>query len=127
MIISLISNWLYWHFIEFPIEILKGTWNFIVFFLNYFSISKLIRTFFSPWKKAEWDKPKGFNPGLLFKIGFSNMISRVIGAFLRSFVIISGFVLVIITLIIGATVFIFWIISPALIVLGLIKSFEIMF
>src|SRR3989344_7820926 len=79
-----------WHFIDAPRNILRGWGNILWFNFNYFSVGLLLQTFFSPWRRITWDYGRGFNLGAyLFTLG-SNLISRIIGAIMRSFLVAAG-------------------------------------
>lgn len=127
MTLSFVLTWLYWHFIGAPLNILKGTLNFIVFILNFFSIPILLKTLFSPWRRYAWQKPKGFNISLAFQTASFNFISRIIGALIRIFVIIIGILFIVLTIVAGLSLLFLWIISPFLIIKGIIYAFSIIF
>ena len=72
--------WALWHFYEMP-KFLFGVWkNYILFALNYFSFSLLLKSFFSPWRKYRWNYPKGFDVGEFLSTFISNTFSRILGA-----------------------------------------------
>jgi len=86
----ILIQYLSWHFFDVPKDILRGWKNFLKFGLNYFSISLLFKTLFSHWRKYRWFYPKGFDIGKYIEVFFSNLISRILGAILRIFLIISA-------------------------------------
>jgi len=115
---SIILAWFSWHFFEAPKSILKIWRNFLQFNLNYFSIGSLLKTLFSPWKKNEWSYGRGFDIGRYFSVFFSNMISRILGAVVRSFIIAFGLFIEILILFAGAVVFLSWLALPILLTMG---------
>lgn len=83
-------QWISWQFFDVPKNILKAWKNYLKFYWNYFSILLLIKTFFSPWHRYKWSYGKGFDIGKYFEAFVSNLISRILGAILRFFLIIIG-------------------------------------
>ena len=117
---NIFTLWLYWHFLEAPKGILRGWRNFLKFGLNYFSLPLLLKTFFSPWRRYSWAYPRGFSIGIYIEVFFSNLISRFLGAMVRSFLVVIGMFFVALLAIGGLIVFLGWIILPFLIALGLL-------
>jgi hypothetical protein len=119
--------YLSWHFLEAPKNILTAWRNFLKFCLNYFSIPLLVRTLFSPWHKYFWSYPRGFYPGKYLEVFISNLISRVIGAITRIFLIIFGILAEIFIVFAGIIILFGWLILPALLIAGLIFGIKIIF
>lgn len=107
-----------WHYLDATRDILKGWGNILWFNLNYFSVPLLLRTLFSPWRGIQWKKRKGFYlTDMLFTL-MSNIISRILGAIVRSFLIIAGLLLEVTLLLLGVFFLIFWLFLPFLIFMG---------
>lgn len=124
---NIVLLWLYWRFIEAPKQIFKGWKNILVFNWNYFSVSLLFKTLFSYWHQYRWHYPRGFDVGKYLEVFFSNMISRVMGAIVRIFMILFGIIVQLIILIIGIAILAVWLTMPLLIALGALKSIELLF
>jgi len=120
---NIIFLWLAWYFIETPKQILRGWKNILGFNLNYFSIPLLFKTLFSYWHQYRWYYPRGFDIGQYLEVFFSNLISRILGAVMRIFMIVFGVAVEIIILVIGLIILIAWLAMPALIVLAVLKVF----
>ena len=118
-------QWISWQFFDVPKNILKAWKDFLDFGLYYFSVSLLIKTFFSPWRRYKWSFGKGFDIGKYFEAFFSNLIFRILGAILRCFLIIIGLLFEIFIIFAGAIVFFGWLILPALLIAGLIFGFKV--
>jgi len=120
---SVLSEYLKWHFYEMPKEIQKGWFNYLRFYLNFFSIPILLKTFFSPWKRYRWSYGRGFSFSRYFEVFISNMATRVIGMVMRTILIIIGLIVDIFILVAGACVYILWwflpVLIPAIFVIGL--------
>jgi hypothetical protein len=106
----------FWHFIAFPKKILKATFNFLRFGIRYFSIPFLLKTLFSHWHRYYWSYPKGFDLPLYLEAAFSNLISRIIGFFLRSILIFAGIFFEIFVLVSGIIILIIWYLLPVIVV-----------
>lgn len=124
---NIIFSWLKWHFFEAPKSILQIWRNFLKFNFDFFSVGVLIRTLFSPWKKNQWSYGRGFDIGRYFSVLFSNLISRILGAVVRLFLIIFGLLIEIFIFLGGAFVFLFWIIMPVLLIFGFWLGLKIVF
>ena len=116
---NLIFQWFSWQFLEIPRKVLKAWKNFLKFYLDYFCVPLLIKTFFSPWRRYVWSYPRGFDAWKYFETFFSNLISRILGAFLRFFLIIIGTLVEILIFFGGAIVFILALTLPVLILFSL--------
>lgn len=112
-----------WHFIEVPKEILRIWKNFLLFNLNYFSIPLLLKTLFSPWRKYKESYRGAFNIGRYLETFFANIIYCVLGAIVRSFLIIIGLLLEVFIFFAGPIVLIIWIVLPIILLLALIIGF----
>lgn len=111
--------WLSWYFWDMPGDILKINKNFLHFGLNYFSIPLLLKTFFSPWRQYRKIYPRGFDFKEYASVFFGNLISRILGAVARLFLIVIAIIFEILILIMGIVLFVLWFLSLPLI-LGLI-------
>ena len=123
---NIFFQWLSWHFLEVPLNILKAWKNFLLFNLNYFSISLLLRTFFSPWRRYQFSYGRGFDFGRYLEAFASNLIFRIIGAFLRSFLIIIGILVEIAIFFAGIFILISWLASPVFLIAALIFGIKIL-
>ncbi len=120
---NILSQYLLWHFIDSPRAILMAWKNFLLFNLNYFSLSLLIKTFFSYWHKYRWYYPKSFSFGKILEVFFSNLISRIMGAILRFFLIIIGLLAESLIFFIGLIVLLIWFLLPAFLAIGFTIGF----
>ena len=124
---NMISLYLKWHFIDRPKAILDGWLNCLKFNLNYWSVPILLKTYFSHWRKYRYSYGRGFDFGRFFEAFFFNLISRVLGALMRSFFIAIGLAAEVGIFVIGLFVFLFWLVIPVLVILGFIYGFKIIF
>ena len=115
----ILARYLVWQFIGIP-RSLAGAWkNFLWFNLNYFSIPLLLRTYFSHWRRYYSSYGKGFSITRYFESFVFNMMSRIIGAILRTFFIIIGLFLETAIALAGLLVILIWLVSPFVLIFGL--------
>ena len=119
--------YLEWHFIDRPKSIWQGWKNCLKFNLNYWSAPVLLKTFFSHWRRYRYSYGRGFDLKRYFEAFSFNMISRTIGALLRSVLIIFGLATEVVVFILGFGVLLLWLAMPFLLVLGFIYGFKILF
>jgi len=123
---NLLGQYLIWHFCDVPRNILHAWRNFLLFNLDYFSIPLLIKTLFSPWRRYAQSYGKGLNIGRYFEAFVFNMMSRLIGAILRFFLILVGLLVEIFIFFIGAGILLIWLLLPLLLIGGLIFGFRLL-
>lgn len=92
---------------------LIGIWkNFIIFVKEYYSISLLLKTLISPWRRDITRRPRGLDIKRLFEVLAFNIISRGIGFLLRSIIIVIGLICLIGVIVFGFLTLIIWLILP---------------
>ena len=118
MIFSLTLEYVVWHFTRMPLEIAKAWRNILLFNLEYFSLPLLLKTIFAPWRRIQWSAGKGFNIAKLLEALASNLISRILGAVIRSVLIVAGLATEAALLAAALATLIAWFLLPIAIVLG---------
>ena len=124
---NILFAWISWQFYDVPKFILKTWRNYLAFNLNYFSVLQLLKTLFSPWRQYRWSAGRGFDIPRFFEALFSNLISRVLGAIVRIFIISIGLSIEIFIIFTGFIIFLGWFILPILLILGIYHGFRITF
>jgi hypothetical protein len=124
---NIFFQYIFWHFWESPKSVLIGWGNFLKFGLNYFSLPLLLKTLFSPWRRYSWSYGRGFDIKIYLEVFLSNLISRILGAVLRIFLIILGILFEIFIFFSGLIVFLGWLILPLLLIAGFFYGFSILF
>ena len=123
----LLIRYLRWHFGKQTRKILEGWENFLAFGIYFFSITLLLKTLFSPWRRISWSAGRGFDLWERFLVLFSNLFSRFCGAMARIPVILIGIFFELLVLALGVGLLLLWLVLPLLLifcfVLGLILSF----
>jgi len=120
---NILIQYLIWHFFDVPREILRAWRNFLKFNLNYFSVISLLKTLFSPWRRYTWSRGRGFSVSDYLEVLFSNFISRIIGAIMRSFLIFIGIFAEILIIFVGFFIFLGWFILPIILIWILTYAF----
>lgn len=116
-----------WQYLDVPVFILRVWRNYLRFYLNYFSIHLLIRTLFAPWRRYKWSMGRGFDIGRWVEATISNTISRVLGAIMRTSLILVGIIIELFVFISGVFIFVLWLILPFLIIGGFCFGIKIIF
>lgn len=123
----IIFQFIGWYFIDTSKDILRGWRNFLKFNLEFFSTIMLLKTFFSPWRRYQWVFPRGFDVGKYAEVIVSNLVSRVLGAIVRSVLIVVGLSMEVVVFFTGLFVFIAWLVLPAVLIFGFIFGFKQIF
>jgi len=120
---NIFITWILWHFVEMP-NFLFAVWkNYFLFALNYFSAPVLLKTFFAPWKKYNWQYPKNFDISLYAQTFVSNTFSRFLGALMRIVLLIIGVLFQLFVVIAGFFVLFAWIMIPFIVLIGIMFAF----
>jgi hypothetical protein len=118
--VSVCYNFFVWYYFQMSAVLLSAWKNFLLFALNLFSVTVLLKTFFSPWHKYQSDYGRFFEVWKNIETLVFNLTSRIIGAFVRTFLIILGIILIMAVFFIGLIFLIIWIILPLLIIAGFV-------
>ena len=124
---KLFFDYWFWHYFQQPSFFLKVWRNFLILGFRFFSIPLLLKTFLAPYRRYSEKAGRGFDFGERFSVFFSNLIFRAIGALVRSFILILGFLFEIFVLLFGIFLIIFWFFLPLFILFLLFLSFWLIF
>lgn len=86
---------------------------------DFFSIGQLVSTLFSPFRQISAQKVSGPLADLA-RAFFDQLISRVIGAIIRSFTILFGIILIVLQSVYEVVILLFWLLLPVFPIAGLI-------
>lgn len=86
---------------------------------DYFSIGQLASTLFAPYRQISAGSVAG-PIGVQFRAFIDKLISRIVGMFVRLFVLIFGIIALSLQAILGIIILIFWMIIPIFPAIGLI-------
>ena len=124
---NIIAQYLVWHFYDAPKELGKAWKNYLRFYLSFFSVVALIKTLFAPWHGYQWSYGRGFRFSRYAETFISNTFARVIGAIIRSVLIIFGLIFEVIIFLLGGIVFFGWILLPVVIFLCFTYGIKFLF
>lgn len=109
-----IAKWYYEQGLHELLELIK---DHLAFFWRFFSVVELFLTLFSPWHRdvtvRAW---RGWNPAKSLEIIVTNIISRFIGAVVRTCVIAMGLLTVLAAFAAGTAFLFLWVVFPLLII-----------
>ena len=109
------EEYLLWHYTIAPPTLILIWRNLLLFPIYYFSLPLHIATLFSPWKRqfSKSDTP-GFHPGDFFRDISFNGTSRIVGALMRSAMILAGLGFSVCTAIVGGIGVCSWFLLPGI-------------
>lgn len=82
----------------------------------------MLRSWFLPWKRVTEERKKKWDPEDFFGSLLINLLSRIIGALMRTLVIITGLLALTIVFVGGVFTYLVWTVAPALIVFLIIMG-----
>lgn len=109
------QNFFSWYYTDALRVVFYNGLHRTIGFMNYFSVPLLFATLFSPWHRIVESYGRGFDPRVFFYTLAGNIISRILGAIVRSFVIIIGLAVSFFAEIFGVLAIALWIVLPLLI------------
>ena len=124
LIKNMFSQWLIWHFLEVPKNILRIFKGFLLFNFNYFSIPFLLKTFFTPWRRYKESYGRGFDFKRYLEAFIFNSTSRILGAIVRTVIILIGLIFEVFIFIAGIAAFLIWIFLPILLIISFYLSLK---
>lgn len=114
------AKFILWHYSEGFRNFLKIWGNYFEFFWNFFSIGRFFRTLLSPWRRdVSRVMQRGFHPVLFFQALVENIITRILGAIIKSVMILVGVFFEILAFLFGIFVVVFWLGAPLALLAGL--------
>jgi len=87
--------------------------------MDFFSIDLLLRTLFAPFRQISAGNVQG-PIAVQLRAFFDQLLSRVIGAIIRSFMIVMGLATILLTVVFGGLLVIAWAFVPLLPVIGIV-------
>ena len=121
---GIFSLWFLWHYLIALREIYLGWKDIFLFVLNYFSISFLLKTIFSPWRRYRFSFRGGFDIGKVAEVVVFNVFSRALGMAVRTAVILMGIITAILVIIFGVFIILMWVLLPVAVIFGLFFSLQ---
>jgi len=113
---AIIRDYFVWHYTQ-AWFLLWGVWrNFMWFVIHFFSIPQLMRSWFAPFKRITERRGDKFDLEDLASYVIIGFLSRIIGALIRTVIIIIGLITLALTVIGGFVVYLLWALVPFMII-----------
>lgn len=87
---------------------------------DYFSIGLLLKTFFAPFRQISAQTATHVSIDVKFRMMLDRLVSRIVGAFVRFFIIIAGIVSLSAAGIVSLAMLVLWPLAPAAPVIGIV-------
>ncbi|MDD5729291.1 MAG: hypothetical protein PHV59_12080 [Victivallales bacterium] len=107
-------NYIDWHYFEVWPKIITLWRNTILFAYYYFSIPLHLKTLFSPWHRQKVKMRVGFHLDDFFGVLSFNVISRILGAIVRTSTIFYGLVFMLLSTVFWVIPAVVWPVIPGL-------------
>ena len=120
--VSFLPSYIAWHYGRAFRNIFGIFSNFFWAVWNFFSISLLLQTFFSPWRRLDQTSGKRFDPGEFFGNLVVNTLMRLVGMIVKSIVIVVGLFVLVALFVFEIGFFCLWILMPVVIVWLIVKG-----
>jgi len=121
----MLLNFFSWHYYRGIKKFLEIWRNFLEFFWNFFSIKLLAKTLFAHWRRDVNVSGRGFDIEEFFRNLILNIFSRLIGAIIRSAMIIIGLLFELLTLVLGLFLFFVWLLLPIVTIYLFVTGFAL--
>jgi len=116
---AIIRDYFVWHYTT-AWFLLWGVWrNFLWFVIHFFSLPQLMRSWFAPFKRITEDRGDRYDLEDLASYVIIGFISRVIGALMRTIIILIGLIALVLTIVGGFVTYLLWALIP-FIILGVL-------
>lgn len=121
-----IRDYFTWHYLRAWKELFNVWLNFLWFTIHFFSIPELFYSLFAPWKRMTQERKQGFQIEDIAAFIIINLLSRLLGAFLRTIIIVAGLFVLTLVIIVGAFTYVFWLLAPLTIIASFIFGFSML-
>lgn len=125
-ILVLPFNYIVWHYTLAWVDLSRICRDLIWFIYNFFSLSVLMKTLFSPWRRLGETYPDHFNLSEIFASFFINSFMRLIGFIIRLLLIIFGSLALFVSVLLGMVIFVIWLFLPLITIAGLIFGIKLL-
>ncbi len=112
----MVSAFFTWYYLAIPGRILNYLKYWFLHLADLFSVRLCFRTFFAPWKR-DVISTRGLPLKVRFQVWGMNLISRLVGAFIKLFTILTFLFSVVGWVIVSAFLFFGWLLFPLVFVL----------
>lgn len=117
---SIFLGYFSWHYGKAFSQMAVLFANLYWFIGHFFSVGTLLRTLFSPWKRIFEFHHRGEGAEAYFAIIVVNILSRIVGAFVRLIFIFIGLLTTVLMTIGICAVIVFWLFAPFVLTLAFV-------
>jgi len=119
----IVPYYIYWHYTQGIAELSRNLFNFLIFEFHFFSVKELFSTLFSPFQRLKENYGNHFvDFERVISTFVVNIIMRIIGFFVRSFILLIAFASILVSVILIPIIVIIWLVIPVLLLLLMIGS-----
>lgn len=115
--------YLSWHYTDALTDMRRIWKNFFIFIWNFFSISLLVSTLFSPWHRMQESYGRIED---VFGNFVVNTMMRLVGAVVRLIFIIMGTFSLILCAVLGVAALIFWLVLPFILIYTFLQGINLL-
>lgn len=113
---AIIRDYFVWHYTT-AWFLMWGVWrNFLWFMIHFFSLPQLMRSWFAPYKRITESRGDTFDLEALASYVIIGILSRIIGAIMRTAIILVGVMALGLTIVGGFVTYLLWAVVPLLII-----------
>ncbi len=116
LFLSILQHYLTWHYTTGLTELWHIAKNFLWFITNFFSLAQLGKSLLAPFRRITEDRGETFNFEDLASYIIVNLISRLIGLFLRLVIILTGLACLVILSTLTLVTYVIWLSAPVFII-----------
>lgn len=123
-IVSIVRDYLLWHYSAAYADIGGICWNFVWTVNHMFSVPAVLKSLFAPFKRLQEERVNILQrPSDFFGNLFVNIIMRIVGFFVRTTLLAIACILFLIVIGVGVLAFLLWTILPALVIYLFMSGF----
>ncbi len=111
-VVELVAYYFFWHYGRALSDLFRQYVTLLWFVFNFFSIPELLRTFVSPFQRMQERYGGGLDLEDFFGVIVVNLLMRIVGMIVRSFVIVGGLLVLAAALAGGIAYLILWPLLP---------------
>jgi hypothetical protein len=113
-LLTLFEGYVAWHY-SIALRDYFRVWGNILWFLaHFFSLSPLLKTLISPWRRLGEQYPSTFDPAEFLAVAFVNFLMRVVGFFIRLCVLLCGGMFLALAFFGGLLLLLMWLVMPSI-------------
>ncbi len=121
--LRVLKNYIFWHYTTAFVDQAYMLKNYLWFLKRFFSVSEVLRSLFSPWKRmADETGSLVKSPGDFFSALVVNTIMRVVGFFARAMLLLVAFFCFVVFLVFALCFVVFWTLLPLILVYFFVKG-----